>query len=85
MDVMTSALSRLKWRLRASFCSDPILAKLSDNDYFWFGHNIRGKICLDLGYSYNISAVTLLVDLLIPFVMLESLASNDKEIDVGLL
>ena len=54
MDVMTSALSRLEWRLRASFCSDPILAKLSDDDYFWSGQNIRGKICLDLGYAYSI-------------------------------
>ncbi|MEC7487011.1 MAG: polyprenyl synthetase family protein, partial [Verrucomicrobiota bacterium] len=51
---MTSALSRLEWRLRASFCNDPILAKLSDDDYFWSGQNIRGKICLDLGYAYNI-------------------------------
>ena len=82
---MTSALSRLKWRLRASFCSDPILAKFSDDDYFWFGQNIRGKMCLDLGYSYNITRVTLLVDLLISFVRLESLASNDKEIAVSLL
>ncbi len=53
MDLMTAALSRLEWRLRASFCSDPILAELSDDDYFWSGQNIRGKICLDLGYAYN--------------------------------
>ena len=85
MDVMTSALSRLLWRLRASFCNNPILAELSDDDYFWSGHNIRGKIFLDLGYLYNITEVTLLDDLLISFVRLESLASNDKEIAVGLL
>ena len=54
MDIMSTALSRLEWRLRASFCNDPILAELSDDDYFWSGHNIRGKICLDLGYAYNI-------------------------------
>jgi geranylgeranyl pyrophosphate synthase len=60
MDLMTSALSRLEWRLRACFCSDPTLADFSDDAYFWSGQNIRGKICLDLGAAYSLHVDTLL-------------------------
>ena len=52
---MTSALSRLEWRLKACFCSNTILANFSDDDYFWSGQNIRGRICLELGAAYDLS------------------------------
>ncbi len=60
MDLMTSALSRLEWRLRACFCSDSTLADFLDDAYFWSGQNIRGKICLDLGAAYDLPVDTLL-------------------------
>ena len=52
---MTSALSRLEWRLKACFCSNTILADFSDDNYFWSGQNIRGRICLELGAAYGVS------------------------------
>ena len=52
---MTSALSRLEWRLKACFCSNTILADFSDDTYFWSGQNIRGRICLGLGAAYGVS------------------------------
>ena len=52
---MTSALSRLEWRLKACFCSNTILADCSKDDYFWSGQNIRGRICLGLGAAYGVS------------------------------
>ncbi|MEC7609091.1 MAG: hypothetical protein VX964_02860, partial [Verrucomicrobiota bacterium] len=55
MDLMTSALSRLEWRLKACFCSNTILADFSDDNYFWSGQNIRGRICLELGAAYGVS------------------------------
>ena len=60
MDLTTSALSRLEWRLKASFCSDPVLADFAEDAYFWSGQNIRGKICLNLGDAYGISEDILL-------------------------
>ena len=60
MDLKTSALSRLKARLRACFFSDSALADFSDDPYFWSGQNIRGKICLDIGETYRLSEDTLL-------------------------
>lgn len=55
MDLMTSALSRLEWRLKACFCSNTTLADFSEDDYFWSGQNIRGRICLELGAAYDVS------------------------------
>ena len=55
MDLMTSALSRLEWRLKACFCSNTTLADFSEDAYFWSGQNIRGRICLGLGAAYGVS------------------------------
>ncbi len=54
MDRNDSVLSRLDWRLRSLFSSDPILSDFLDEDYFWSGQGIRGKICLEVGQGFEI-------------------------------
>ena len=54
MDRNDSVLSRLDWRLRSLFSSDPILSDFLDEDYFWSGQGIRGKICLEVGQGFEV-------------------------------
>ena len=78
MDLMTSALSRLEWRLKACFCNNTILADFSDDNYFWSGQNIRSRICLELGAAYGISEdVVLDVDALTQLLHEASLIHDD--------
>ena len=54
MDRNDSVLSRLDWRLRSLFSNDPILSGFLDEDYFWSGQGIRGKICLEVGQGFEV-------------------------------
>ena len=61
MDPQTLDLGRFKQRLKYYFHQDPVLSTLVEENYFWSGRNIRGKVCLELGTFFH-SNIDIILD-----------------------
>ena len=60
METNSIDLSRFTERLKFYFSQDPILSSFLDENYFWSGQGMRGKLCLKVGQFFDLEDDVLL-------------------------